>query len=329
MKILVYSAKPYDRVFFDEANADHAHNLQFIETRLNPQTCELARGFDAVCVFVNDQLSETVLNILKSCGVKHLLLRCAGFNHVDRSACRRLGLSAAYVPHYSPFAVAEHTVALILALNRKTHRAYARVRENNFSIDGLLGFDLNGRRVGLIGAGRIGAIVAKIMSGFGCEVIAYDPAPSAALPSCVSLKSFAEVVGESDVLSLHCPLNALTRHVLNEATLKLCRRGIMIINTSRGGLIDTTAMIDALKAGQVGYLGIDVYEEEAEYFYEDHSEKIVDDDNLSRLISFPNVLITAHQAFFTREALTTIAQTTLESATAFDLGQEPVNTLRL
>jgi D-lactate dehydrogenase len=329
MKILVYSAKAYDRAFFEAANAGFGHDLQFIEAKLNPPTCELARGFDAVCVFVNDQLNETVLHLLERSGVKHVLLRCAGYNHLDRVACKRIGLRAAYVPRYSPYSVAEHTVALVLALNRKTHRAYARVRENNFSIDGLLGFDLHGRRVGLIGAGRIGAITAKIMAGFGCEIIAYDPAPSEPLPSCVALRSFEEVVSQSDILSLHCPLNPLTRHVLNEKTLQMCRRGIMIINTSRGGLIDTAAMIEALKAGQVGYLGIDVYEEEADYFYEDLSEKIVGDDNLSRLISFPNVLITAHQAFFTREALTTIAQTTLESAKAFDEGREPANLLKV
>ncbi|HEY9153721.1 MAG TPA: 2-hydroxyacid dehydrogenase [Opitutaceae bacterium] len=329
MKIIVYSAKPYDRVFLEESNASYGHELQFIEARLSPQTCELARGTEAVCIFVNDVLNEAVLQSLSRCGVKYLLLRCAGYNHVDRNACRALGMKAAYVPRYSPYAVAEHTVALILALNRKTHRAYARVRENNFSIDGLLGFDLNGRRVGLIGAGRIGAITAKIMAGFGCEIVAYDPAPSEPLPSYVQLKSFEEVIRGSDILSLHCPLNPNTRHLLNGKTLQLCRRGIMIVNTSRGGLIDTTAMIDALKAGQVGYLGIDVYEEEAEYFYEDLSEKIIDDDNLSRLISFPNVLITAHQAFFTREALTTIARTTLESARAFENRQEPSNALRL
>jgi D-lactate dehydrogenase len=329
MKILFYSAKAYDRVFFEAVNSATTHALQFIEVRLSPQTCELARGYDAVCVFVNDQLNDEVLTALRRMGTKFVLLRCAGYNHLDRAACQRLGLKVAYVPRYSPYSVAEHTVALILALNRKTHRAYARVRENNFSIDGLLGFDLHGRTVGLIGVGRIGAITAKIMAGFGCKILAYDPAPAGDLPACVTLKSFEEVIANADILSLHCPLTPMTRHVLNGKTLQLCRRGVMVVNTSRGGLIETGAMIDALKAGRVGYLGIDVYEEEADYFYEDLSEKIVDDDNLSRLISFPNVLITAHQAFFTREALTTIAETTLESAHAFESGSEPPNALRL
>lgn len=329
MKILFYSAKAYDRVFFEAVNSATTHALQFIEVRLSPQTCELARGYDAVCVFVNDQLNDEVLTALRRMGTKFVLLRCAGYNHLDRAACQRLGLKVAYVPRYSPYSVAEHTVALILALNRKTHRAYARVRENNFSIDGLLGFDLHGRTVGLIGVGRIGAITAKIMAGFGCKILADDPAPAGDLPACVTLKSFEEVIANADILSLHCPLTPMTRHVLNGKTLQLCRRGVMVVNTSRGGLIETGAMIDALKAGRVGYLGIDVYEEEADYFYEDLSEKIVDDDNLSRLISFPNVLITAHQAFFTREALTTIAETTLESAHAFESGSEPPNALRL
>jgi len=284
MKILFYSAKAYDRAFFDAANTAKHHALQFIDVRLSLQTCELARGYEGVCVFVNDLLNEEVLTALQGIGVRCILLRCAGYNHLDRAACQRLGLNVAYVPRYSPYSVAEHTVALVLALNRKTHRAYARVRENNFSIDGLLGFDLHGRTVGLIGVGRIGAITGRIMAGFGCKILAYDPAPAGDRPDCVALTSFEEVIANADILSLHCPLNPSTRHVLNEKTLRLCRPGVMVINTSRGGLIDTAAMIDALKVGRVGYLGIDVYEEEADYFYEDLSEKILDDDNLSRLI---------------------------------------------
>lgn len=318
MRIVFFSAKRYDREFFGAANSRFAHELVFFEAKLAAETAALATGAPAVCAFVNDRLDAPVLQLLAAGGTRYILLRSAGYNHIDRAAAKALGLKVAYVPRYSPHAVAEHTAALILSLNRKIHRAYARVREGNFSIDGLLGFDLHGKTVGLIGLGRIGHLVGGIMRGFGCEVLGYDPVVST-LPEGAGIKlvSFAEVIERSDILSLHCPLTTDTRHLINQATLQRCRRGFMLINTSRGALIDTPATVAALKSGQLGSLGIDVYEDEAEWFYEDHSSQIIKDDVLSRLITFPNVLITAHQGFFTREALTTIAETTLASATGF------------
>jgi D-lactate dehydrogenase len=328
MRLIFFSSKPYDREFFAKANAVHGHELVFLESRLTRETAALAKGFPAVCAFVNDRLDAPVLNELASLGVKYLLLRSAGYNHLDRQAAARAGLQAAYVPGYSPHAVAEHTVALMLGLNRKTHRAYARVKEGNFSIEGLLGFDLHGRTVGLVGVGRIGGLVGKIMQGFGCRVLAYDPAPRAALGiENLTLTNLHEVFREADILSLHCPLTPETRHIMNVDTLSRCKPGLMLINTSRGALIDTPAVIDALKSGQVGSLGIDVYEDEAELFYEDFSSRIIKDDVLLRLIAFPNVLITAHQAFFTREALTTIAETTLTSASDFAQSRRPASAL--
>jgi len=321
MRIVFFSSKPYDREYFTAANGKHGHELIFLEPRLALETAVLAAEALAICAFVNDRLDAPVLKRLAEGGTRYILLRSAGYNHIDRSAAKTYGLKVAYVPRYSPHAVAEHTVALILSLNRNIHRAYARVREGNFSIDGLLGFDLHGRTVGLVGLGRIGMLVGGIMRGFGCEVRAYDPVVSS-LPESAGIKlaPFSEVMGRSDIISLHCPLTEQTRHLIGAATLEQCRRGVMLINTSRGALIDTPAAIAALKSGQLGSLGIDVYEDEAELFYEDYSSRIIKDDVLSRLISFPNVLITAHQGFFTREALTTIAETTLASATGFAAG---------
>lgn len=318
MRIVFFSAKPYDREFFEAANARFAHELVFLEAKLADETAPLAKGAPAVCAFVNDRLDASVLQRLAAGGTRYVLLRSAGYNHIDRSAAKALGLRVAYVPRYSPHAVAEHTAALILSLNRKIHRAYARVREGNFSIDGLLGFDLHGKTVGLIGLGRIGQLVGGIMRGFGCEVLGYDPVV-VNLPENLGIKvvSFSGAIEQSDILSLHCPLTPETRHLIDQASLQRCRRGFMLINTSRGALIDTPAVIEALKSGQLGSLGIDVYEDEAAWFYEDYSSRIINDDVLSRLISFPNVLITGHQGFFTREALTTIAETTLASATGF------------
>lgn len=314
MRIIFFSAKPYDREFFEAANTAHRHELSFLGTRSSSETALLAKGAAGVCAFVNDRLDADVLKRLAEGGTRFILLRSAGYDHVDRSAAKALGLRIGYVPRYSSYAVAEHTVALILSLNRKIHRAYARVREGNFSIDGLLGFDLHGRTVG-----RIGLQVGKIMNGFGCKVLAYDPAtPDLHENGAITLGSFNEVIERSDILSLHCPLTATTHHLINDTVLRFCRRGAMLINTSRGALINTPDVITALKSGQLGSLGIDVYEDEAQVFYEDYSSRIIDDDVLSRLISFPNVLITAHQGFFTREALTTIAQITLSSATNFE-----------
>jgi D-lactate dehydrogenase len=330
MRILFFSSKSYDRHSFESTNARFGHSLHFVETPLTEATVALAKDFPAVCVFVNDQLGAGVLEKLVAGGTRFLLLRCAGYNHVDRAACARLGLNVAYVPRYSPHSVAEHAVALMLTLNRRTHRAYARVREGNFSIEGLLGFDFNGRTVGVIGLGKIGRLVAKIMRGFGCTVIAYDAFPPADIGGEVTMKaSVREVLGEADVVSLHCPLTPETKHLINSESLGWVKPGLMLINTSRGGLVDTAEAVEALKSGRLGSLGIDVYEEEAAFFYEDLSDQIIADDVLARLMTFPNVLVTSHQGFFTEEALSDIATATLQSAADFEAGRESQNGLKL
>ncbi len=314
MRVAVFSTKPYDRTFLDRANADFGHELVYFESHLRGETVSLAEGFPAVCVFVNDQLDADVLEQLAQGGTKTIALRCAGFNNVDLLAAERLGIKVVRVPAYSPHAVAEHTVGLMLTLNRKIHRAYARVREGNFSLDGLLGFDMHGRTVGIVGTGLIGTIVARILSGFGCRLLGYDLYPN---DECRSLGlryvSLDELLGESDIVTLHCPLTPDTRHLINPQTIKLMKPEVMLINTSRGAVIDTRAVIEALKNEQIGLLGIDVYEEEADYFFEDLSHRVIADDVLSRLLTFPNVLVTGHQGFFTREALSAIAQTTLQN----------------
>lgn len=314
MKVAVFNTKRYDRHFLEQANSEGRHEFHFFEPQLTIDTVALARGFDAVCVFVNDTVNAAVLEVLAQCGVRLVALRCAGFNNVDLDAANRLGIGVVRVPAYSPYATAEHAVALILALNRKTHRAYNRVREGNFSLEGLLGFDINGRTVGVIGTGKIGAIVARIMSGFGCRVLGFDPFPN---PECeqigVRYVSLDELFSESDIISLHAPLTPENHYLINAETLSKMRDGVMLINTSRGGLIDTVAVIEGLKSGRIGYLGLDVYEEEADIFYEDLSASIIPDDVFSRLQTFPNVLITGHQGFFTRNALENIGATTLEN----------------
>ncbi len=321
MRIAFYSAKPYDRRFFDAANKQHGHEIDYLETRLAPATARLAHGSEAVCAFVNDRLDAGVLEQLAAGGTRLIALRSAGYNHVDLTAARRLGLTVVHVPEYSPHAVAEHTVALILALNRHIPRAYNRVREGNFSIEGLLGFDLHGKTVGLIGTGRIGVCTGQILQGFGCRVIAYDPQPAAeARAAGFHFDGLDGVLASADIISLHCPLTIETRHLINAETIAGMPRGVMLINTSRGALVDTRAVIDGLLSGQIGYLGIDVYEDEAELFYEDHSSRVLLDDQLSRLLTLPNVIVTGHQAFFTREAVTTIAETTLASVTHFASG---------
>jgi len=282
----------------------------------------LAVGYPAICGLVNDSLNEIVLETLCECGTGLVALRSAGFNHVDLEAADRLGITVLRVPAYSPHAVAEHTVGLILTLNRKLHRAYARVREQNFALDGLLGFDLNGRTAGVIGTGKIGTVVARILLGFGCRVLAHDVMHNpACLRSGVLYVPFEEILRQSDILTLHCPLTPHTRHLLNDRTLALMRPGAMLINTSRGALIDTRAVIAALKSGHLAYLGLDVYEEEGDLFFKDLSQAIVQDDVFARLLTFPNVVITAHQAFFTREALDNIAHTTLQNITDFERGE--------
>jgi len=321
VKVAVFSTKPYDREHFEAANADHRHDLSFLEVHLEARTAVLAKGFPCVCAFVNDHLDREVLTTLAAGGTRHLALRSAGFNHVDLEAAAEAGLTVSRVPSYSPHAVAEHATGLILTLNRKFHRAYQRVREANFSLHGLCGFDLNARTVGVVGTGQIGAVFCRIMHGFGCRLLAHDLAPN---PECSKLGvryvPLDDLFRQADIVSLHCPLTPATRHLVNPDRLALMKRGAMLINTGRGALIDTPAVVEALKSGHLGYLGIDVYEEEEELFFEDRSLTVVQDDVFMRLVTFPNVLVTAHQGFFTEEALANIAHTTLANITAFETG---------
>lgn len=331
MRIAVFSAKAYDERFLAEANAHHGHRheLVFFEARLSSETTPLAVRFPAVCAFVNDRLDGPVLEALHEGGTRLIALRSAGFNHVDRARAAALGMKVTRVPAYSPYAVAEHTIGLILALDRKVHRAYARVREGNFALDGLLGFDLHGRTVGIVGTGKIGTVLARILAGFGCRVLAYDPFPSEECRAAgAEFVSLDELFSASDVVSLHCPLTPETWHLVNATTLDRMKPGAMLINTGRGGLIDTRAVIDALKSGHLGHLGLDVYEEEGPLFFEDRSSGVLQDDVFARLLTFPNVLVTGHQAFFTREALSAIAETTLSSVTAFERGEPLAHEVR-
>lgn len=328
MDLAVFSTKPYDRAFLTEANEALGgdHQISFFEPRLDETTVPLVQGFDAVCAFVNDDLNEAVIDALADAGVRLVALRCAGYNQVDLAAAARRGLTVARVPGYSPHAVAEHAVALILSLNRQIHRASNRVRELNFALDGLIGFDLRGRTVGVVGTGQIGAAFARIMRGFGCTVVATDPYPDADLAAeGVIYQDFERVIADADIVSLHCPLTPATHHLIDADALALMRPGVMLINTSRGGLVNTQAVIDGLKSGQVGYLGLDVYEEEANLFFEDLSNVVLSDDTFARLLTFPNVVITGHQGFFTEDALTNIARTTITNLTAFETEDESLN----
>jgi len=328
VKVAVYSAKVFDRTFLAAANdsAGAPHDLVFFESHLSESTTVLAAGAPAVCPFVNDTVDATTLAALARQGTKLVALRGAGFNNVDLGAAKRLGIKVARVPAYSPGAVAEHAVALILTLNRKTHRAHARVREGNFALDGLMGFDLNGRTVGLIGVGRIGLVMARIMSGFGCTVLASDPRPSNELTSVGGrYVDFDELLTQSDIVSLHCPLTPETRHLINADAISRMKRGVMLINTSRGAVVETRAVIEGLKSGMIGYLGLDVYEEEGDLFFEDLSDQVIKDDVFARLLTFPNVLITGHQGFFTREAVEAIAETTIANISAFEQGGTPLH----
>ncbi|MEX2570193.1 MAG: 2-hydroxyacid dehydrogenase [Gemmatimonadota bacterium] len=330
MKIAVFSSKPYDRQALDRANERHRHELAYFEPRLTPRTVALAAGFDALCPFVNDQLSADVVDTLADGGLRLLTLRSAGFNHVDLAAAARRGVVVTRVPAYSPYAVAEHAVGLILTLNRRFHRAYARVREGNFSLDGLLGFDLHGKTVGVIGTGKIGSVFCQIMRGFGCRVVAYDPYPDSDVRALgVEYTARDAVLEAADILALHLPLTPESHHLIDGDALSRMKDGVMLINTSRGGLVDTRAVIKALKTGRIGALGLDVYEEEADLFFEDLSETVIKDDVFARLLTFPNVLITGHQGFFTREALDGIAETTLANATAFETGTGPLYSVEL
>lgn len=323
MKVAVFSTKPYDREFLTAANEHLAqpHQLLFHETQLHQNSTLLAQDCAAVCCFVNDKLDAPVLQQLAALGVKLVALRCAGFNQVDLPEAKKLGINIARVAEYSPHAVAEHTLGLILMLNRNLHRAYHRVRENDYSLNGLLGFDLFNKTVGVIGTGKIGQTFAQLMQGVGCKVIAYDPFPNAAFAATgMTYVTLENLWSSADIISLHCPLNQNTHHLINAAAIECMKEGVMLINSGRGGLIDTRAVIDGLKTKKIGYLGLDVYEEEGDLFFEDKSNQLLQDDVFARLLTFPNVVITGHQAFFTREALTTIARITLDNIRYFETG---------
>jgi D-lactate dehydrogenase len=317
MKIAFFSIQPYDIQFFNLHKGEFNFEFVYIESALSKKTASLAENAEAVCVFVNDKLSSEVMDILGAQGVKIVALRCAGFNNVDLEAAKRNGIKVCRVPAYSPEAVAEHAVAMLLTLNRKTHKAYNRVREQNFSLNGLLGFDVHNKTVGVIGTGNIGKAFCKIMLGFGCKIAAFDVIANRDLEALgVEFKPLKEVLA-CDIISLHCPLNDQTKHIINATTIDMMKKGVMLINTSRGGLIDTKSVIIALKSGKIGYLGIDVYEQEEKLFFRDLSSNIIQDDLIQRLMSFPNVLITAHQAFFTEDALSQISLTTLKNIKDF------------
>ncbi len=326
MKVAVFSTKPYDQRFIETANRHAGHEFVFLEDRLNERSATLAAGCAAVCAFVNDDLGAPTLRVLADQGIRLVALRCAGFNQVDLKAAESLGLSVRRVPAYSPYAVAEFTIGLILTLSRKYHRAFNRVREGNFGIDGLMGFDLHGRTVGIIGTGRIGLLTAKPLGAMGCHLLACDPFPQPEFEALGGRYVPIETLLTScDIISLHCPLTPESYHLINAQTLAKTKRGVMIINTSRGALIDAVAMVEALKRGQVGFLGIDVYEQEADVFYEDLSGEILHDDVLQRLLTFPNVLVTSHQAWFTETALQKIGETTIANLDDFEQGRTSEN----
>lgn len=325
MRVLVTSSRDYDRSSLTAAAGD-AHELTFTPAHLDATSAAMAAGHDTVCAFVNDDLSRPVLEALAEQGVRWIALRSAGFNHVDLEAAAELGMRVARVPAYSPYAVAEHTVALLLAVNRKLHRAWNRVREQNFVLDGLLGFDLREQTVGVVGTGKIGRLVARICRGFGCEILGYDPYPSDTTRDLgVTFVELDELFRRSDVITLHSPLTPETHHMLDERAFGLMKDGVTIVNTSRGALIDTPALIEALKSGRVGRVALDVYEEEADLFFDDLSDTVISDDTFARLLTFPNVLVTAHQAFFTEQALANIAETTVANLDEFAEGRAGPN----
>ena len=329
MKVVVFSAKPYDRESLTQVNASYQHELTFLDFNLTPNTVALAQGYPVVCAFVNDQLDAPILEKLHQGGCRFIALRCAGFNHVDLKAAAALGIPVVRVPAYSPHAVAEHALTLIMDLNRRVYRAYNQVRHGNFALNGLLGFDMFQKTVGVVGTGKIGEVMCQILRGLGCQILAYDVVPN---PACeamgVRYVDLPTLFQESHIISLHCPLNPSTYHLINEESLALMKPGVMIINTSRGAVLDTRAAIQGLKSGKIGYLGLDVYEEEGDLFFEDLSNQVIQDDTFMRLVTFPNVVVTAHQAFFTREALEKIAQTTLGSIADFDMGKPLVHAVR-
>lgn len=328
MRILVYSTRPYDREALERANAGR-HSIEFAESALDERAAAQAQGFDGVCLFVNDHATPAVIARLAQGGVRLIAQRATGYNNIDLAAAAKYDVTVMRVGFYSPYAVAEHAVALLQTLNRKTHRAYSRVRESNFLLDGLVGMDLHGKTIGVVGTGKIGQAFASIMAGFGCSLLGYDVAHN---PACVALGMryvpLSELAAQSDVISLHVPLFPETMHLVNAALLASMKSGVVLINTSRGKLIDTDALVEALKSGRVGAVGLDVYEVEEKLFFRDFSQRIMQDDVFARLVSFPNVLVTAHQAFLTHEALGQIAATTVQNLTDFEEGRDNANVLR-
>ena len=318
MKIAFFSTKGYDRQSFSAVNDRFGHEITFFEARLTAETTALAAGFDAICVFVNDEVNRAALAQLAQIGVTLVATRSAGYNQIDLAAAEEYGITVVRVPAYSPNAVSEFTVGLILTLGRQIHRAYNRVRDNNFELEGLQGFELNQKTIGVLGTGRIGAQVIKNLSGFGAKLLAYDLYPNPALTGLVEyVATPAELFAQADILTLHSPLTPETYHIVNAATIAQMKEGVFLVNTSRGALLDTAAVIDGLKAGKIGYLAIDVYEVESDLFFRDLSNQVVHDDVFARLLTFPNVLVTGHQAFLTHRALAGIAETTLQNITDF------------
>lgn len=331
MKLLFMDTHPFEKDAFDKANVTYKHDIHYVEPRLIESTALLANDYPCVCAFVNDRLNNSVLETLSQGGTRLIALRSAGFNHVDLTAAKKFDMRVVRVPEYSPYAIAEHVVAMIQTLNRKTHKAYNRVREGNFSLNGLVGFDLHGKTIGIIGTGRIGAILAKIMAGFGCNVLLYDLKCDENLAGeyhC-HYTDLKDIFRQADIISLHVPLSPETRHFIDDKAFGQMKKGVMLINTGRGALIDTKALIQALKSGQVGHAGLDVYEEEEGIFFQDLSGQIIGDDMLARLLTFPNVLITSHQGFLTHEALGNIAETTLKNITEFEAGSKLSNEVKV
>lgn len=326
MKVAMFGVKKYDREFFTQSNEQFNHDITYIKPDLDINTCPLAADYPAICAFVNDDLGEEVLGKLAEGGTKLIAMRCAGYNNVDVKEAYELGMTVLRVPAYSPHAVAEHAVGLMLALNRKIYRAYTRVRDGNFSLEGLMGFDLNERMVGVVGTGKIGQIVARILSGFGCRLLGYDIHQN---EECLELGmkyvELNQIFRESDIITLHCPLTPATYHLIDWDEMMKMKDGVMLINTSRGALLNARAAIAALKLGKIGYLGLDVYEEESELFFEDQSDVVIQDDIFARLLTFPNVIVTGHQAFLTRQAMMNIADTTLQNISDYEQDQELVN----
>lgn len=331
MKIVFFGTQPYDRDSFDRISGEYAFQIEYTESHLNIGTVSLASGADAVCIFVNDTADAETIGALSRQGIKLIALRCAGYNNVDLRAAAEYGIKVVRVPAYSPHAVAEYTVALMLTLNRRIHRAVWRTRDGNFSLHGLLGFDMYGKTAGIIGTGRIAKVLIHILRGFGMNVLAYDLYPDMdfAKKEGIGYATLDELYQRSDIISLHCPLTDQTRYMIDAAAIDRMKPGVMIINTGRGQLIHTEALIEGLKSKKVGSAALDVYEEEAGYFYEDTSDRVMDDDVLARVLSFNNVIVTSHQAFFTREALENIARTTLDNLRAFDEGTALVNEVSL